>query len=61
MFTQEQINEIYKRLVYKGIKDSTFTQADNINGTETLTILQDGTNKRVTLESFIQLQDGKIY
>ena len=49
IFTQEQIQEIYSRLRRLGIKDTDFPPAHEVDGSETIAIVQDSVNKKIPL------------
>ena len=53
MFTLEQINEIKKRLINSGSKDTQLPEAElPLSGEETVAIIQDGENKKVPIREF---------
>lgn len=55
IFTQEQINEIKQRLALAGTKDSALPFADlPLSGDEILAIVQEGSNKKVSLQEFFE-------
>jgi hypothetical protein len=45
MFTNTQIEEIRKKLLLRGVKDTQFPLADSLKGDETVAIVQQGINK----------------
>ena len=54
VFTQEQINEIAKKLASKGIRDTQLPSAETpLSGEEIVTIVQDGTNRILPLSDLI--------
>lgn len=55
IFTQEQINEIKQRLAISGSKDPQLPIADlPLTGEETIALVQQGENKRVSIEEFYE-------
>lgn len=55
IFTQEQINEIKQRLAISGSKDPQLSIADlPLTGEETIALVQQGENKRVSIEEFYE-------
>lgn len=55
IFTQEQINEIKQRLALSGSKDLQLPLADlPLSGEETIALVQQGENKRVSIEEFYE-------
>lgn len=55
IFTQEQINEIKQRLALSGSKDLQFPLAElPLTGEEVIAIVQNGENKRVSIEEFYE-------
>lgn len=55
IFTQEQLDEIEKRLALKGIKDVQFPEANlPLEGTEIIAITQNGINKKVTINDLLE-------
>lgn len=54
MFTSNQIEEIRKKLLLEGIKDTQFPQASLIDGTETIVIVQQGENRQLNLKTLIE-------
>lgn len=52
MFTTNQIEEIRQKLALAGIKDTDFTDANKIKGDEIFALVQEGTNKKMTLKEF---------
>ena len=53
MFTRNQIEEIKKKLIMLGTKDTQFPDAHKLNGEEIIAIVQDGENKKIPLSSII--------
>lgn len=53
IFTQEQIQEIHSRLGRLGIKDTDLPPAHEIDGSETIAIVQDSANKKMPLSSIL--------
>lgn len=53
MFTRDQIEEIKKKLIMLGTKDTQFPDAHRLNGEEIIAIVQDGENKKIPLSSII--------
>lgn len=53
MFTRDQIEEIEKKLIMLGTKDTQFPDAHKLNGKEIIAIVQDGENKKIPLSSII--------
>lgn len=53
MFTCDQIEEIKKKLIMLGTKDTQFPDAHKLNGEEIIAIVQDGENKKIPLSSII--------
>lgn len=49
IFTQEQIQEIHSRLGRLGIKDTDLPPAHEVDGSETIAIVQDSVNKKIPL------------
>lgn len=54
MFTNTQIEEIRKKLLLKGIKDTQFPLADSLKGDETVAIVQQGINKQLGLKILLE-------
>ena len=55
IFTQEQINEIKQRLALSGSKDLQLPLANlPLSGEETIALVQQGENKRVSIEEFYE-------
>ena len=48
-FTREQIEEIRRRLYYEGKKDTDFPLAHEVDGSETIAIVQDSVNRKIPL------------
>ena len=55
MFTRNQIEEIEKKLIMLGTKDTQFPDAHKLNGEEIIAIVQDGENRKIPLSSIIGL------
>ena len=53
MFTRDQIEEIKKKLIMLGTKDTQFPDTHKLNGEEIVAIVQDGENKKIPLSSII--------
>ena len=53
MFTRDQIEEIKKKLIMLGTKDTQFPDAHKLNGEEIIATVQDGENKKIPLSSII--------
>ena len=53
MFTRDQIEEIKKKLIMLGTKDTQFPDAYKLNGEEIVAIVQDGENRKIPLSSII--------
>lgn len=53
MFTRDQIEEIKKKLIMLGTKDTQFPDAHKLNGEEIVAIVQDGENRKIPLSSII--------
>lgn len=61
MFTREQINEIKHKLQLEGIKDTQFPFCDSINNVDSIPIIQNYKNKRITIQQLLQyLKDKNI-
>lgn len=54
MFTNTQIEEIRKKLLLKGVKDTQFPSADSLKGDETVAIVQQGINKQLGLKILLE-------
>lgn len=54
IFTEEQIREIRSRLAQIGIKDTDLPSADEVNGGETIAIVQEGLNKKILLSQVFE-------
>lgn len=52
-FTQEDYKKIEQWLKNSSIKDSEFTEVDNIKDTDTIVVVQDGDNKKIKLKALI--------
>lgn len=52
-FTQEDYEKIEQWLKNSSIKDSEFTEVDNIKDTDTIVVVQDGYNKKIRLKALI--------
>lgn len=55
MFTRDQIEEIKKKLVAFGTKDTQLLDAHKLDGNEIVAIVQDGENRKIPLSSIIGL------
>lgn len=55
MFTRDHIEEIKKKLIMLGTKDTQFPDAHKLNGEEIIAIVQDGENRKIPLSSIIGL------
>lgn len=55
MFTRDQIEEIKKKLVAFGTKDTQLLDAHKLDGNEIVAIVQDGENRKILLSSIIGL------
>lgn len=53
-FTQDDYRKIEKWLQQRAVKDSQLPQTDSIEGTETIAVVQNGENKVITLNEFIE-------
>ena len=53
MFTRDQIEEIKKKLVAFGTKDTQLLDAHKLDGNEIVAIVQDGENRKIPLSSII--------
>ena len=53
MFTSEQINEIKNKLQLFGKKDSSFPKVDKCYSNDSIVILQDGSNKRISIDKLL--------
>lgn len=53
MFTSNQIEEIRKKLQLMGKKDTSFPLAESLKGNETIAIVQQEQNKRITLKTLL--------
>lgn len=53
MITEEQLNQIIKRLQDYGIKDTQFPEASPLSGEESVAIIQENLNKRTTLQNIV--------
>lgn len=61
MFTQTQINEIHKKLLLIGVKDSQIPELiRELNGEEDLVIVVEGKNYRIPINSISQSTINKI-
>lgn len=55
MFTRNQIEEIKKKLIIFGTKDTQFPDAHKLSGDEIIAIVQDGENRKIPLSSIVEL------
>lgn len=53
-FTKQQIEEIARRLATETVRDTDFDNATAITGDEYVPVVQDGLNRKVTMEDFIR-------
>lgn len=53
MFTSEQINEIKNKLQLFGKKDSSFPKVDKCYSNDSIVILQDGSNKSISIDKLL--------
>lgn len=64
IFTQEQIDEINRRLANRGIKDSEISKIDlDVNpmtGEETVVIIKDGESVRISIKDFFQQEVANL-
>lgn len=60
-FTKQQIEEIARRLATETVRDTDFDNATAITGDEYVSVVQDGLNRKVTMEDFIrQVTDNLV-
>ena len=60
-FTQEDLRKIESWLYNRAIKDTDFPNADPMDGSEQIPIIQDGKNKTLKLYDFIkQISDMRL-
>lgn len=52
-FTKQQIEEIARRLTTESVRDTDFDDATAITGDEYVPVVQDGLNRKVTMEDFV--------
>ncbi len=52
-FTREDIEKIHQGLLRSGIKDSELPETINVNSDDTLAVVQDGKNKKINIEEFL--------
>lgn len=52
-FTREDIEKIHQGLLRFGIKDSELPETINVNSDDTLAVVQDGKNKKINIEEFL--------
>lgn len=55
MFTRNQIEEIKKKLIIFGTKDTQFPDAHKLSGDEIIAIVQDGENRKTPLSLIVEL------
>lgn len=60
MFTSNQIEEIRKKLILQGKKDSSFNTAETLNGDETVAIVQQGQNKNVSVKTLKEIPEESV-
>lgn len=60
MLTQEQIKYLSGVLGKAGVKDTDFTLSDNLKKDDAIVIVQDGINKRITVQELIELIPGNL-
>lgn len=61
MFTREQIKEIQKKLAIEGARDTDFELAESVRDVDLVAIIQDDTNKKVTMGTLIRdLGEGTV-
>ena len=53
MFTSNQINEIKNKLQLFGKKDSSFPKVDKCYSNDSIVILQDGSNKSISIDKLL--------
>ena len=53
-FTREDINKIYQALLKFGIKDSELTEIDTIDDTDTLSLVHNNENKKISIKNFLE-------
>lgn len=54
MFTSNQIEEIQKKLKFIGVKDTQFPIAETVDEQDTVVLVQDGKNKRVSIKNLLK-------
>lgn len=60
-FTKQQIEEIARRLATESVRDTDFDNATAITGDEYIPVVQDGLNRKVTMEDFVrQVTDNLV-
>lgn len=52
-FTREDILKMYNALLQFGVKDSELPDAEPVTSDDTLSIIQDGQNKQIKIEDFL--------
>ena len=52
-FTKRQLQEIAAQLAMYGVKDTDFDHTGDLNNDDLIAIVQDGTNKTITAEHFV--------
>lgn len=53
-FTREDINKIYQALLKFGIKDSELTEIDTVDDTDTLSLVHNNENKKISIKNFLE-------
>lgn len=53
-FTKQQIEEIARRLATESFRDTDFDNATAITGDEYVAVVQDGLNRKVTMDDFVR-------
>lgn len=59
-FTREEINEIVDKLKLLSKKDSSFTLTESLNTQDEIAILQNGKNKKVSIDTFLEYLADKV-
>ena len=59
-FTREEINEIVDKLKLLSKKDSSFTLTESFNTQDEIAILQNGKNKKVSIDTFLEYLADKV-
>lgn len=58
-FTQDDFKKIHEWLKRNSVRDSEFTEASDITGEEIITVVQEGTNKKIKTDKFIKTVNGE--